>query len=52
MHMESDLEAPNWMVEIAPDGGSGIDEGMIRDLIGFELHFNRHGGGILHQGCN
>jgi len=35
--MASDLEGPDWTAEIAPDGGSGIDEGIRRILEGFGI---------------
>lgn len=36
--MALDLKGPDWTVEIALDGGSGINEGLSHDLEGIEVH--------------
>jgi len=43
-HMVLDLGDPDLTVVIAPDGKTGCNEGLSRDLEEFEVHFDFKGG--------
>jgi len=42
-----DLGDPDLMVDITPNEKTKFNEGISRDLEGFEVRFDRHGGGRL-----
>ena len=45
--MALDLGGPDLTVDITLDDQTGFNEEISHDLEGFEVHFDRHGGGRL-----